>query len=361
MFNLFSRRPNYKSAAANLTRYDVALDLRDRFVLFLENARDRELYHLNPRYLAARLGLSERAMLRILLAAVHEGIVKLHWDVRCPACGSTDHRAALSDLHHDEICPACQNRFSAQLDHEVLVSFSLHPRLRQLPPGADDENFRAEVDRQYGPVPGQNLLLMPDFQKLFPQEKLLPDESLEVSRVALLFTDLAGSTALYAARGDPRAYHLVRLHFDVLFDSADRHGGTVVKNIGDAIMAAFQTPAEALRAALAMQAGIGELNARQRLAEEEWLILKIGLHSGPCLNVTLNDRPDYFGTTVNVAARVQLFSRGHDIVFTDVVRNDSDARRLLNGRGLETMQHSLKGIRDELRVHRIPIAPGQSA
>ncbi len=356
MLKLFNRRPNYRSAA-DLARYGVTPDAQDRFVAFLENARDRDLFHANPRYLAERLGMSEREALKLLLAAVHEGVVKLHWDVRCPACGNIDHRSdSLGELHHTGQCSKCQGVFAQRLDHEVRVTFSLHPRLRRLPPGADDAGYRAEIDRRLGPLPGQSLLLLPEFQRLFPQEKLLPDESLEVSRVALLFTDLAGSTALYAARGDPRAYHLVRLHFDVLFEVADRNTGTVVKNIGDAIMAAFQTPAEALRAALAMQAGISQLNAVQRLTEGERLILKIGLHSGPCLNVTLNDRPDYFGTTVNVAARVQLLSHGYDVVFTDVIRRDQAAAKLLNGRGVETMPHLLKGIPDEFLVHRLAIA-----
>lgn len=356
MFNLFSRRPDYRSAAAGLTRYGVAPEARDRFAAFLESARDRELFHLNPRYLAERLGASERAVLKLLLAAVHEGIARLHWDVRCPVCGAMNHdNDSLGQLHHTGHCAACRGDFAQRLDREVRITFSLHPRLRALRPEADAAAFRAEVDQRLGPVPGQSLLMLPDFQKLFPQEKLLPDESLEVSRAALVFTDLAGSTAMYAARGDPRAYHLVRLHFEALFEAADQNGGTVVKNIGDAIMAAFQTPAQALRSALAMQAGIGELNARQQLTDDERLILKIGLHSGPCLNVTLNDRPDYFGTTVNVAARVQLLSQGRDVVFTDVIRSDDEAQKLLRGCDVETMPQALKGIREQLLVHRVNV------
>jgi class 3 adenylate cyclase len=237
----------------------------------------------------------------------------------------------------------------------VRVTFSLHPRLRPLPASADDEAFRAEVDARLGPARGQSLLLLPDFQRLFPKQRLLPDESLEVARVALIFTDLAGSTALYASRGDPRAYHLVRLHFDELFAVADRHAGAVIKNIGDAVMAAFPTPTEAMRAALGMQESVAGLNARQRLAEEEHLILKIGLHSGPCLNVTLNDRPDYFGTTVNVAARVQSLSRGGDVVFTETLRADPEVQPLLSGYALESNHVALKGLEAELLVHRLRV------
>lgn len=355
MFNLLKRRPDFKTATANLARYGLAAGVGGRFAAWLETAADRELFHVNPRYLADKLGLDERAALKLLVAALYEGIVTLHWDVRCPACGMRNNNDSLSDLKHEMQCAMCHTRFAPHFDEEVRITFSLHSRLRPLPPAADDKTYREEIDARYGPTPGQNLLLLPDFQRLFPQERLLPDESLEVARAALIFTDLAGSTALYAARGDPRAYHLVRLHFDELFAVADKYNGTVVKNIGDAIMAAFQTPAEALRAALDMQTAIAALNKRERLTNDEALILKVGLHSGPCLSVTLNDRSDYFGTTVNIAARVQGVSRGGDVVFTTAIRNDDEAGKLLAGKTIEDDYVILKGIEGEIAVHRLRI------
>lgn len=351
MQGFFRPHPRLPAAADRLEKYGVAADVRARLAAYLEQAPAREVYHANPRHLAERLGLDERAALKLLVAALYEGLATLHWDVRCPACGGSNEHSALHELRHELQCAMCHGRFSPRLDGEVRVTFSVHPRFRSLYADANDQGFRAEIDARLGTVTGQALLLLPEFQRLFPQERLLPDESLEVARVALLFTDLAGSTALYAQRGDPRAYHLVRLHFEELFAAADRHAGTVVKNIGDAVMAAFQTSAEALAAALDMQAAIAALNARERLPAEERLILKIGLHSGPCLNVTLNDRPDYFGTTVNIAARVQALSRGGDVVFTDAIRHDTEAGGLIAGRLLQTSRVALKGIADELRVH----------
>jgi class 3 adenylate cyclase len=353
MLQLLNRRPDLKTAAARLDREGIAADLRVKFANYLEKAQPREVFHVNPRYLAERLNLSEREALRLLVLALYAGLITLHWDVRCPACGSYNDNDSLHELHRETQCVMCQLRFAPKLDDEVRVTFSVHPRFRSLYADANDKQFRSEVDERLGPTPGRALLVLPDFQRLFPQERLLPDESLEVARMALLFTDLAGSTALYAQRGDPRAYHLVRLHFGELFNAADRNSGTVVKNIGDAVMAAFQTPAEALAAALAMQADIAVLNRRERLAGDEALILKVGLHSGPCLNVTLNDRPDYFGTTVNIAARVQGLSRGGDVVFTDAIRHDAEAMALIHHQPLETTQTKLKGIEGDLTVHRL--------
>ena len=352
--HLFCARPKMQDAMSRLTRHGVAVDVCDRFAAFLLEAPARELYHFNPRLLTERLPLDERAILKLLLTALSEGIVTLHWDIRCPRCGAMDHhRTSLSQLHHECQCPVCQVSSPPRLDEEVRVTFSPHPRLRALPASADDAVFRSQIDTRLGPVPGQSLLLLPDFQRLFPQEHLAPDESLEVTRVVVLFTDLAGSTALYAARGDPRAYHLVRLHFDALLQAADSNGGTIVKTIGDAIMAAFQTPVEAMRGALAMQHHIAALNEREHLSNSRSLLLKVGLHAGPCLNVTLNDRPDYFGTTVNIAARVQGVSHGGDVVCTDILYTDPEVQTLVQGYTVESTPVMLKGIIAPVLVHRL--------
>lgn len=353
MLSLFGRRPDLRAAFGALEAQGVPAATAARMAELFIQADPRDLAYVNPRLLAAGLGADERATLRLLLAALRAGLVDLHWDVRCPMCGSTNHRSgSLAGLHHDEQCGSCRAVFAARLDDEVRVSFSLVERLRPRP-AVDDRAHRAAVDARLGATPGHALLLIDEFQRLFPQQRLLPDESLDVTRAALLFTDLAGSTAIYARRGDPRAYHLVRLHFDELFREADAGGGLMVKTIGDAVMAAFSTPAEGLRTAIAMQHAVAALNERAGLSAEERLILKVGLHCGPCLAVTLNERPDYFGGTVNIAARVQGLSRGDDIVLTEAVRADPDAAAILGGRPLESDSVALRGIDGAVLVHRL--------
>ena len=357
--SLFSRRPDLMAIVAGLSRYDIAVDQQMALAKLLQQAEERELYRANPRYLAERLGLNERAALRLLLAALHEGIVTLHWDVRCPGCGATNHRGdSLAALHHNDQCGVCQLSFAPRLDDDVRVTFSIHERLRPLGSAADDAAFRAAINERLGPTPGHTLLLTSDFQRLFPQQRLLPDESLNVARVAVLFTDLAGSTAIYARKGDPRAYHLVRLHFDALFRIAEEHDGLMVKTIGDAVMAAFEAPAEALSAALTMQQAIVELNSQAQIADDKRLILKVGLHVGPSLSVTLNDRPDYFGTAVNIAARVQGLSHGGDIVFTEAIRADQQVQALLADHTLVASAAQLKGIDELVQVYRLVLSGG---
>src|SRR5438477_2327272 len=133
------------------------------------------------------------------------------------------------------------------------------------------------------------------FRDLFAAATLRPGDEAGVSQVALLFSDLRGSTALYERVGDARAFNMVREHFALLGSIVRDHDGAVVKTIGDAVMASFGDPANAVKAALAMQAAI----------KRHDLVLKLGVHVGPSVVVNLNDRLDYFGSTVNMAARLQ--------------------------------------------------------
>jgi class 3 adenylate cyclase len=149
------------------------------------------------------------------------------------------------------------------------------------------------------------------FRDLFAEATLRPGDEAAVGQVALLFTDLRGSTALYERVGDAKAFNLVREHFAFLASIVRDHDGAVVKTIGDAVMASFGDPADAVKAALAMQARIADFNRERGVGA---LVLKIGIHVGASVMVSLNERLDYFGSTVNMAARLQGQSEGGDIV-----------------------------------------------
>ena len=148
------------------------------------------------------------------------------------------------------------------------------------------------------------------FRDMFSDEVLRPGDEVAIGTVTLMFTDLKGSTALYDRVGDAHAFHMVREHFAVLAKAVREHDGAIVKTIGDAVMAVFADPAQAVRA-LAIQS-----------RPPEGLAIKLGLHSGPCVAVTLNGQLDYFGSTVNLAARLESLSRGGDIVLSDRLASD---------------------------------------
>ena len=172
---------------------------------------------------------------------------------------------------------------------------------------------------------GAELLSKQTFLDLFDTETIVAGEGLAVRRLALLFTDVQSSTALYERIGDMKAFDLVRMHFGYLRECIARNSGALVKTIGDAVMASFVYLLDALRAALDMRAQIAQFNAE---AGGDLIGVKIGLHAGACLAVTLNDRLDYFGQTVNIAARVQALAAADEIVVTDDVLSLTGAREL---------------------------------
>jgi class 3 adenylate cyclase len=201
---------------------------------------------------------------------------------------------------------------------------------------------------------GAELLSNQTFLDLFSDETIVAGEGLGVRRLALLFTDLQGSTALYERIGDLKAFDLVRQHFGVLREIIGRHSGAMVKTIGDAVMASFVDPLDALRAALEMRTHV----ARTEEAGAEPIVLQIGLHSGACLAVTLNDRLDYFGQTVNIAARVQGLAGANEIVITDDILSTAGTDAIIGGLPIDAGSVELKGIAGSVRVHRLrPVGP----
>ncbi len=148
--------------------------------------------------------------------------------------------------------------------------------------------------------------------------------------------------------GDLVAYDLVRAHFRVLNEIVAAEAGAVVKTIGDAVMATFPTPDRALAAALRMRQSVQSI--------KDDLLIKIGIHEGPCLAVTLNDRLDYFGQTVNIAARVQGLADSQAIIATKpVVENPQVSKMLEISKLAPTAQDAtLRGVADKVTIYQIP-------
>ena len=173
---------------------------------------------------------------------------------------------------------------------------------------------------------GDQAIARSAFRRYCPDQLLRPGDDVRISNVVLLFTDLKGSTSLYEAIGDTAAYKLVRDHFAYLRDVVEAERGTLIKTMGDAIMAAFSDGADAVTAALWLQLGIAGFNQGR---EDGGVILKIGLHQGSCIAVTADDRLDYFGSMVNLTARLQGESRGGDIVLSTALVDAVDPAALM--------------------------------
>lgn len=200
---------------------------------------------------------------------------------------------------------------------------------------------------------------MSEFRRLFSRDLLKPSTPLKVASCAILFSDLTGSTALYSKAGDAAAFRLVDDHFDVLREAIGGAGGTVVKTMGDAVMAAFVEPVACTRGAIACLRAFERFRRSHEHGAHTGL--KVGLYAGPCYVVTANEAIDYFGQTVNCASRVQHLADSGEIVLEE----ETFARLPESERaGLTVLEHletRVKGVEHPLRLVRARLAEAARA
>ena len=160
-----------------------------------------------------------------------------------------------------------------------------------------------------------------------------------------LFTDLVGFTALAASEGDDRAADVALEFARCVEPLAGDHGAEVVKRLGDGLMLRSAEPARAVRLALAI---VAEQNER--------VPVRVGMHTGPAVE----RGGDWYGTTVNVAARLCAAAGGGEVLVSETTRER--AGRL---RKLEVGDHRLHWLKnlDEPVAARViaepePRAPG---
>jgi class 3 adenylate cyclase len=186
---------------------------------------------------------------------------------------------------------------------------------------------------------GKRLLTDPTFRELFGDEALDESQNIGIKNITFLFSDLKGSTALYHAVGDVQGYHLVRRHFAALTRAVTGHSGAIVKIIGDEVMATFADPVDAVSAAIDIAREVEEMN--RTLSER--LCLKMGIHGGHCLLVTLNNRLDYFGQTVNIACRLLRLARGGELCVSSDICENPQVTDLLDSFGVPTERADAQG------------------
>jgi class 3 adenylate cyclase len=220
----------------------------------------------------------------------------------------------------------------------------------------DHDTMFVIEDAQWSDValrPGR-LLSFQEFRDLFAEEYLAADVRLAVGEQTILFTDMVGSTALYADRGDPAAFVEVRRHFDAVFALIASHRGALVKTIGDAAMAAFNDPLDAVRCAKALHdrfpPGCTDSVAR----------LRITLNTGPCIAVRLNASIDYFGGTVNVAAKLQSLAEAWQVTMADTTFAAPGVADWLTEQQapVERVTYTSKALPSPVHAHRWTVYPG---
>ena len=202
---------------------------------------------------------------------------------------------------------------------------------------------------------------MPAFRRDFGNDILRPGMALKVARVGLFFSDLTGSTQLYTSVGDAAAFKLVHDHFDVVTRLVEEHKGTLVKTIGDAVMAVFADDMDGLLASVAI------LHAFERFRGEHpdrrRTHIKLGVFGGSCYVVTANGTLDYFGQTVNIAARLQGEAKSGELVVEEALAARAIEKKALpEGFVVERYDAKLKGVAEPVRVARIRLPePSEAA
>jgi class 3 adenylate cyclase len=382
--------------------------LAARLVDWMLRGQEFDLFRIRPIALARHWDVPERHAIEMCLQAVREGFLELRWDLLCPRCrGAKFVVDSLDQLPTDAHCGSCNIYYDRDFARNIEITFhptaavrevldgefchfgtatTPHVRVQvKLDPGeartlpaniaAGDYRLRTleaagesdiafdvgrfpEVVAEAGDVrPGantaeagaivlvdndagrraliveslewvadaltaHNVTTMQAFRDLFENETLRPEDEMEVSQITLIFTDLKDSTAFY-------------------------------ERVGDAVLAAFGEPADAVRAALAIQEQFRAFNAEPNDGE---MILKVGIHAGRSIAVTLNDQLDYFGSTVNLAARLQSEAAGGDIIVSQTLADDPVAPPLLAPSAMTTEERSIKGFAEPVTYHRLSAA-----
>jgi class 3 adenylate cyclase len=201
------------------------------------------------------------------------------------------------------------------------------------------------------------VVTMPGFRRDFSQDVLRPGMALKVARVGLFFSDLTGSTQLYTDAGDATAFKLVHDHFDMVIGLIEKSRGTLVKTIGDAVMAAFADDLDALIASVAILHAFEDF--RRESLDRERTHIKLGVYGGACYVVTANNVLDYFGQTVNIAARLQSEAKGGELVVTaELAERALVAKAIPETCVQERYQARLKGVQDPIAAARIRLPRG---
>lgn len=397
-----------RARATLCTRFEV--DVVVRLIEVITRGEDLDVMRIRPYVMADEWGEKRRTIVNLCLHATRAGLLDLQWDVLCPLCrGAKQTNESLGGITQPVHCDGCNIDFYTNFEEQVELTFrpnaavravdialfcvggpqlTPHILVQQMVAAGEVRALRVDLEpgryriRSVGSAgaelfgvdrPGEReiqltndtaerrlmllermtwsdqaltaaeVIALQEFRDLFSAEALRPGESINVGNMAILFTDLLDSTRMYRQIGDAPAFGRVMDHFTVLREAMYEEEGALVKTIGDSVMAVFRRPAAAIRTVLRAQQLLASLPEGVRPPD-----LKAGVHFGPCIAVTLNERLDYFGSTVNIAARLDGLSAGGEIVISEAVAADPEVQDLLREPSITTTRFDaqLKGYED---------------
>jgi hypothetical protein len=327
----------------------------------IRESDDYALFRINPLHYAAENGAVENEVIDLFLHATKAGLFQMEWNLVCPSCGdSVESFRSLSKLNSHFYCTVCDLNSEATLDDFIQVAFTISPEVRGIsyhhPEALTIEDFHLKYHFNQGarlPDGPRFIEAIPTLVKglsyLGPGQKKRFE--VETAGGSLTFNDLIHhlSVAVQVDGAPAVRPQLVSVRVE---------GARIAPEPATVAPGKVQFTVEnktAVKAALEMNKEIARFN---RALTSKDVILKIGIHKGPCIAVTLNDRLDYFGQTVNTAARVQGLAGSEEIYITDDVFAFQGVKGLLKGYKVFGGRVKLKGIQDEAQVYKITAGAG---
>mmetsp|Transcript_6203 Transcript_6203/g.9531 ORF Transcript_6203/g.9531 Transcript_6203/m.9531 type:complete len:613 (+) Transcript_6203:204-2042(+) len=214
-----------------------------------------------------------------------------------------------------------------------MIHFDLLPDTRSffvlwIQNALDDEVLLRLPPEERGPYTTASEVINHGAFHLF-HDQVVPrtPNALSISDVVIVFTDIVGSTSMYATLGDGPALELVRNHFEILF-SIFASKGRVVKTIGDAVMGSFSSGKAAIEA---VAESIQEIPRHCTHPEtKQPLEIRVGIHHGSAVVVPVNGMNDYFGQTINVAARIEASAGASECLVSAAVLEEPGAKEVFD-------------------------------
>ena len=262
----------------------------------------------------------------------------LEWIYHCPVCGHIAYEApSLHQASSQNFCTICNKVFNNTLDTNIEVCFSIHPRLKMLDP-TFKMNYIADIEKNIrngkyrtwdtpDAIRGVEIIQNNLYRELMRSEVLIGTQVLPLKNATILFANITNSTKLYASLGDQKTFLLIKDYVRILSDIIRKCGGVPVKTIGGVVMGSFIDPSEAFQAAVKALRLL--IKHSQNKPVNERIEIKMGLHSGPVLMVTLNNLLDYIGLTVNSALDITYTALPNEIVISQALFNNRSIKRTI--------------------------------
>ena len=310
----------------------------DKIAAFLTNVSDRLLFHIPIYEIGKAFDIPREKILDIFIQGVYDGVFILEWIYHCPVCGHIAYEApSLHQASSQNFCTICNKVFNNTLDTNIEVCFSIHPRLKMLDP-TFKMNYIADIEKNIrngkyrtwdtpDAIRGVEIIQNNLYRELMRSEVLIGTQVLPLKNATILFANITNSTKLYASLGDQKTFLLIKDYVRILSDIIRKCGGVPVKTIGGVVMGSFIDPSEAFQAAVKALRLL--IKHSQNKPVNERIEIKMGLHSGPVLMVTLNNLLDYIGLTVNSALDTTYTALPNEIVISQALFNNRSIKRTI--------------------------------